>query len=78
MVEHKHSSLLDDFMKVVDLAKKEFHWGDGIFVKKSVSQLLWGYNDSTLHFIRKYLGPLDHDLKVDPLFAFSVSPLGGC
>ena len=65
-------------MEALDDLKKKFNWGDGIIIKRSVSDLLWGYNDSTLSFINSKLGRIDHDFRINTVFAYSVSPERGC
>lgn len=60
------SKVLEEVMKLLDEAKKKTGW-EGLFIRKTVSDLLWGYEDSMLHVLSK----VKKGLK--PVFGFSVS-----
>ena len=63
-----------------DYFKKTFHWWDGVFTKRSVTELLFGYDDPMLLSLKKDIDiikkfPFLHNIAVDvdPRFNYSVS-----
>lgn len=63
-----NQTILKLLIKLIDWAKEEASW-DGLFVRRTVSELLWGYKEPILSLINKL--PLLPD--ENPIFAFAVS-----
>ena len=66
-----NNTILKWLIEAIDWAKKEANW-DGLFVRHTVSELLWGYEEPILSHLHKY-----HKLPFipdeNPIFAFAVS-----
>lgn len=59
-------------VKAIDWLKKESGW-DGVFVKHTVSELLWGYTDpilARLHSLHHLASFIPDE---NPVFSFGVS-----
>lgn len=63
--------MLKYVIEFIDWAKKEAKW-DGLFIRRTVSDLLWGYEEPILALLHKY-----HNLPFipdeNPIFSFAVS-----
>ena len=70
-----NSTLTEILIDVVDKVKAEIGW-DGIFIKRSVTDLLYGYQDPILAKLHKYHKFVSFIPDENPIFALAVSKMG--
>ena len=77
-LEKEHPKLFPSLLEIVlDKLKEFFLKNDGLFIKRSVSELLFGYQDPLLTDLLKLAKIFGIDVGVSNVFNFSVShPFG--
>jgi len=80
VIEGEDSKVLNGFIEMFDYVKKKFNWWDGVFTRRTVTELLFGYDDPLLSFLKK---DLEHFSwfssirsiadSINPRFNYSVS-----
>ena len=80
VIEDEDSTVLSEAVAMFDYAKKKFNWWDGVFTKRTVTELLFGYDDRLLSSLKNDLNhfslfPSIRKIadSIDPRFNYSVS-----